>query len=478
VTRLSFTRRIGIRNRILITFGTGATILSIVLATTTYGITKANLLDQRESTSINQAYINAQRVQRDLIREPSHFAAALEQLGSSDRLLLFDKAWSRSSPLFGPTQLPPQLQNRVLDDKVATRMIIDFRNSHSLLIGIPLPQIDASYFELNSLTEIENTLSSVRLALLLSAFITMVIGVSLGVIASRRVVRPLANAARAAREISDGRLDTRLEPSDDPDLQALSTAFNEMVATLQSRVERDARFTSDVSHELRSPLMTLSASIEVMNSRRDELAPRSQEALDLLVGDVIRFRGLVEDLLEISRFDAGAIKLLREDLNLEEFLRQAVRVSSLPNTEIVCEPSVSGVVIRGDKRRLARVIANLIDNARLHSTGNATIFITPPDSIASNSLFAANRNTVWVIVQDNGEGLIEGEYEKIFERFSRGGIAGSRSASEGAGLGLALAREHVTLHGGRIWAERRRDGLTGARFVIELAVESRPAVAL
>lgn len=478
MTRLSITRRIGIRNRILITFGTGATILSIVLASTTYGITKSNLLEQRESASINQAYINAQRVQRDLLREPNDVGAALEQLGSSDRLLLFNKAWSRSSPLFGPNQIPPRLQARVIDERIATRMIVDFRNSHSLLIGIPLPQIDAAYFEMNSLSEIESTMRSVRLALLLSALITLIIGVSLGVIASRRVVRPLANAARAAREISDGKLETRLESSDDPDLQALSTAFNEMVSTLQSRVERDARFTSDVSHELRSPLMTLSASIEVMHSRRDELSSRSQEALDLLVGDVIRFRGLVEDLLEISRFDAGAIKLLREDLHLAEFLRQAVRVSSLPATEITCDPSVADVVIRGDKRRLARVIANLIDNARLHSSGTATVLMTPPDSITANAMFVASRNNVWVVVQDNGEGLIEGEYEKIFERFSRGGIAGSRAASEGAGLGLALAREHIALHGGRIWAERRRDGLTGARFVIELAIESRAAAAI
>ncbi|MEK7410825.1 MAG: ATP-binding protein, partial [Actinomycetota bacterium] len=99
------------------------------------------------------------------------------------------------------------------------------------------------------------------------------------------------------------------------------------------------------------------------------------------------------------------------------------------------------------------------------SGGNASIIISPAESEDSADF-------VWIIVQDDGEGLIDSELEIIFERFSRGGTAGRRSASEGAGLGLALAREHVTLHGGKIWAEQRRDGITGARFIVELPIES------
>ncbi len=471
MTRIPWRRipSIGLRNRILITFGAGALVLSVVLAFTTYGITKSNLIKQRESASINQAYINARRVQRDLIADPTNVTETLNQLGSTERLLLFRNIWGTSSPLFGPNQIPPLLQNRVIDDLLASRMIINYRGSSALIIGIPLPQISASYFELNNLSEVSSTLRSVRLALFFSTIITTIVGIGLGAIASRRVVRPLANAALAARAIADGRLDTRLEPTDDPDLQVLTAAFNDMVATLQQRVERDARFTSDVSHELRSPLMTLSASVEVMLARRDDLPDRSKAALDLLVGDVIRFRGLVEDLLEISRFDAGAIRLLKEDLMLEEFVRQAVSVSSLPATDIFCRPEIRDSVIRGDRRRLARVIANLIDNARIHSGGQASIIISRADADES----ADDAHYVWIIVQDDGEGLGENELEIIFERFSRGGAAGRRSASEGAGLGLALAREHVTLHGGRVWAEQRSDGIVGARFIVELPIEMR-----
>ncbi len=130
----------------------------------------------------------------------------------------------------------------------------------------------------------------------------------LGVWASPARGAPLADAAQAAKAIAGGRLDTRLESTDDHDLGELSTSFNDMAAALQRRIERDARFASDVSHELRSPLMTLSASIEVLQARRDEMPERAATALDLLVADVARFQNLVEDLLEISRFDAGAVR--------------------------------------------------------------------------------------------------------------------------------------------------------------------------
>jgi signal transduction histidine kinase len=315
---------------------------------------------------------------------------------------------------------------------------------------------------------VSETLDSLRISLALAATFTVVIGVALGAMSSRRVVRPLANAAAAARAIADGRLDTRLEPTDDPDLNALSDAFNDMVATLQRRVERDAQFASDVSHELRSPLMTLAASVEVMSTRRDELSERGRAALDLLVADVARFRGLVEDLLEISRYDAGAVRLTRERLRLAEFVRQAVLASTLPATEVRIDERCSERIIVGDRRRLARVMANLLDNARQHSSGTATVHVVPADD---SPLAHA-----WVIVEDDGEGIVDGEEKAIFERFTRGAQAGKRGASEGAGLGLALVREHVALHGGRVWAERRRDGLLGARFVVELPCELEPTI--
>jgi signal transduction histidine kinase len=421
-------------------------------------------MQQRERAEINLAFANARRVQNDLLADRSAIEMALNQVGDSHRLLFMDGKWTGTSQLFTESAIPPILKDQVISQRKAAIMTTSVRNGQALIVGIRLERANATYFELDNLREVREALRSVQIALLFSAFITILVGFGLGLFASRRAVRPLANAAQAARAIADGSLDTRLEPTDDPDLQVLTAAFNDMVSAMQQRVERDARFTSDVSHELRSPLMTLAASVQVMESRRDELSERSQAALDLLVGDVARFQGLVEDLLEISRFDAGAIRLVKEPLVAHEFVRQAISVSSMPKTEVRVSADVESVVIRGDKRRLARVLANLIDNARVHSGGRPTVHV----QLAEEDEPIGN---IWIVVEDNGEGLIDGESEKIFERFSRGAAAGKRFGQEGAGLGLALALEHITLHGGRIWAENRQDGIVGARFIVEIAIE-------
>lgn len=439
-------------------------ILAGVLATTTYSFTRTSLMQQRERAEINLAFANARRVQNELLADRSAIEMALNQVGDSHRLLFMDGKWTGTSQLFTESAIPPILKDQVISQRKAAIMTTSVGNGQALIVGIRLERANATYFELDNLREVREALRSVQIALLFSAFITILVGFGLGLFASRRAVRPLANAAQAARAIADGSLDTRLEPTDDPDLQVLTAAFNDMVSAMQQRVERDARFTSDVSHELRSPLMTLAASVQVMESRRDELSERSQAALDLLVGDVARFQGLVEDLLEISRFDAGAIRLVKEPLVAHEFVRQAISASSMPKTEVRVSADVESVVIRGDKRRLARVLANLIDNARVHSGGRPTVHV----QLADEDEPIGN---IWIVVEDNGEGLIDGESEKIFERFSRGAAAGKRFGQEGAGLGLALALEHITLHGGRIWAENRQDGIVGARFIVEIAIE-------
>lgn len=454
-------RRIGLRNRILLLFGTGALILAAVLSFTTYGLTRSNLVQQREAASINQAVINARRVQIDLTIAPEDLDAAVDQVGTSLRALYKDGQWATSSPQFTERNIPQELLDRVINDRVAAEMIVPYRNGQALIIGIPLPSADASYFELDNLRDIRDALQTLQVALAVAALLTTLVGVGFGLFASRRAVRPLANAASAARAIADGKLDTRLETTDDPDLMALTESFNEMAGALQQRMDRDARFTSDVSHELRSPLMTLAASVEVMQSRREEMSERTQAALDLLTSDVARFQGLVEDLLEISRFDAGAIRLVLEPLALVEFVRQAVAASSLPRTEVVILDGFDDATILGDRRRLARVLANLLDNARIHSGGTPSVLLQrAPES----------PDRAWIVVEDDGDGLIEGEELAIFERFSRGGTAGRRAGQEGAGLGLALALEHVTMHGGRIWARNRQDGIRGARFTVELTI--------
>jgi signal transduction histidine kinase len=463
--RRLFTGTVGLRRRILLTFTLGSLALSAFLAVTTYGLVRSNLLGQRDSASVDAAARNAQEVMNALRTEPDTSGQAIERLqnlGVEGPVILYNDQWSAGGASYSQLDIPADLQTRVLEEGEWARMITDVRDdATALVVGIPIPRLGA-YFEFFSLDEDQQTLNNVALSLLLAGVITTALGVLLGVLAARRAVRPVADAAQAAKALAGGHLETRLPPSDDPDLGVLASSFNDMAAALQQRIERDARFASDVSHELRSPLMTLSASVEVMEARRHELPERAQSALDLLTSDVSRFQGLVEDLLEISRFDAGAIRLHLEDLRVTAFVRNAVAVSSAPGVHVTTTLRADRAVIRGDRRRLARVVANLIDNARAYGGGE------PDITISDANLPDESLTHVQIGVEDHGPGVPVEERALIFERFARGITAGRRAGSEGAGLGLALVDEHVRMHGGRVWVEDRLDGEPGARFVIEL----------
>ena len=233
-----------------------------------------------------------------------------------------------------------------------------------------------------------------------------------------------------------------------------------MAASLQDRIARDARFASDVSHELRSPLMTLRASMEVMKGRQDEMSERSRAALDLLEHDVDRFERLIGDLLEISRLDAGAAGMALDRVSAARFVREAIASTGRTSTPMSVDDSATDTLVELDKRRMAQVIANLMDNADNYANGVTGIRVEQVDG------------ALRVNIEDEGPGVPESEKSLIFERFSRGSTAGRRGTGRGSGLGLALVSEHVRLHGGRVWVEDRADVEHGSRFVVELPVVS------
>ena len=464
----------GLRRRILFSFTFGSTFLALLLALTTYGLARSNVVQQREGTSIDTSRRNAQTVQASL-RGPATDVQpavdALEAFGVQRAVVWYGGQWSPGSGRYRETALPQSLVDRVIEDAVPARMIVEVDGEPTIVVGWPLAN-DAAYFEFFSLDEVAATLGSVRLSLYLAGLITIVLGIIVGTVAARRAVRPVADAAQAAKAIAGGRLDTRLAPNEDPDLGVLARSFNDMAEALQRRIERDARFASDVSHELRSPLMTLAASIEVIEGRRHEMPERAQVAVDLLRSDVSRFRTLVEDLLEISRFDAGAVRMHFEELLTTQFVQQAIAVSSMPDTSLTSSARADRTIITGDRRRLARAVANLIDNARIHGGGRARVTISTteqadPDGGAIDPLTTRVR----IAVEDEGPGVPDEERSLIFERFARGGGAGRRTGNDGAGLGLALVAEHVRMHGGEVWVENRGPDRSGARFVIELPAE-------
>ncbi len=458
--RLPHTPRLGLRARITLAFAVGALVLSALLSATTWALTRENLVNQREDAATVIVYQNAGIVQqrvRDIVDAQALLSSLSTPLGA--RPILYNgKEYVSLSPAFGQDALPQSLRDTVVAGQPA-RMRYVLRGKMQLAVGIPIPSEGVAYFEIVSLGDLEDTLGALGISLLGASLVTTLAGAGLGWWASRRALRPLTGVSNAAMALAAGHLDTRLEASDDPDLRPIAASFNDMAQALQDRIERDARFASDVSHELRSPLMTLAASVEVMDNQRDDLPERSQAALDLMVADIERFQQLVEDLLEISRFDAGVVRLEPEEVHLAELVMQAVSHSTDADVPVELDAELAGIVVQADKRRIVRVIANLIDNAAKYGGGATSVSLRQVD------------DGVQIAVEDRGAGVPKEDRALIFDRFTRGSAAGRRgSSSEGVGLGLALVREHVNLHGGTVWVEDRRDGEPGARFVVQLPV--------
>jgi two-component system, OmpR family, sensor histidine kinase MtrB len=461
VARFRYQRRLGLRARVTAAFALGALFTAALLAATTFGISREQLIRQRESSSQVPFFNNARIVQEQLRTsgeiDAQGLLQGLQTVSGSRPILFFGGDWFTTDPRFGEEALPTSLRRDVLDGGAA-QMRYALDGEPELGFGILLQGTtdDAAYFEIVALDETADTLTSLGIILVGAAALATATGAALGWWASRRALLPLAEVGSAAEAIAGGRLDTRLEAANDSDLARLTESFNEMAAALEERVDRDERFASDVSHELRSPLMTLSASIEVLKARRDDLDERGASALDLLVADVARFEQLVNDLLEINRLEAGASELDLDAVDPSELVLHAVGAASTAGVPVHYDEDVAGTRILVDKRRMVRVVANLLDNAAKYAGGATAVRVGLVD------------DNVRIVVEDEGPGVPEEVRQKIFDRFARGVEGGRRTMDRGVGLGLALVAEHVRLHGGRVWVEDRADGKEGAAFVVEL----------
>jgi len=436
----------------------GALLLSLALALIAYGFSRSYLQGQRIASAERQAYLNA-RLVRDQLRPGNVYVTDLLTglPGSSGGAAVVEHQgrWYASTLADGRDVLPAALRLRVLAGSPARQILIVGGAPH-LAVGIPLPEVDAAYFDISDLSELNRTLHDIALALTLAALATAVAGALIGRLAAQRLTRPLRRVAQASVNLANGDLDTRLPPARDREIVALVDSFNEMAGALQRRIERDARFAADVSHELRSPLTTLAATLSVLNMRRDALPDRGRQALGLLNEEMHRFQRLVQDLLEISRADGGSDRPQFELVRLDELVVRVCQDSSTPNLTVSVDDAARQTVMLLDKRRMERALANLLDNAVRHGGGPTAVHISVEPGAAC------------IAVDDAGAGIGLPDRERVFERFARG--PGGRTGTEGAGLGLALVREHVRVHGGAVWVEDSPAG--GARFVIRLPVRS------
>jgi two-component system sensor histidine kinase MtrB len=469
---------LGLRARVTLTFALAAFGLSALMAGITYFAARDTFLSERQAAEQRQAFANAALVQNAL-RSPAtqvtQLIESVDTLPGSRSVLRTGGQWYATSISVGQSAIPPTERVLVLSGTPATQRFT-LAGTPQQVIGVPLPAVHAAYFEVFSLDELARTLRALAIALAGAALVTTVAGAAVGRWASSRALRPLAGLTDAAVAIAGGQLDTRVRTGDDPDLDELASAFNRMTANLQDRIEREARFTSDVSHELRSPLTTLTATVSVLESHRSELAPRAQRALDLLDGDLRRFTRMVDDLLEISRFDAGSAELSLDEVDPGELLRRAVAAGAPVGADglrgpvtfpVEVGPDVDGLRLAVDKRRFERVMANLTENAAVYAGGVTRVRVERQPGPIGGVLPPAE--AIRVVVEDRGPGVPETERAHLFERFYRGGRAGQRASGHGTGLGLSLVAEHVRLHGGRVWSEDAVGG--GTRFMVELPLQ-------
>ena len=323
-------------------------------------------------------------------------------------------------------------------------------------VGIPLDEVGAQYFEAFPLDDTEQTLRVLLLSLAIGSAAITLLAATVGVWTSRRLLRPLDRISAAAGQIAAGDLDTRVAPERDPDLADIVNSFNAMADAVQARVEREARFASDVSHELRSPITALAAATEVLEARRDEMPPRAGQAVDVIISQIRRFDGMVLDLLELARIDAGAADLHLESIDLAELCRRVASHVGFASVPVEVDPQAP-TAARVDRVRFERVLGNLLANAQQHAGGPVRIAVE-----------ATEPGFVLVVVEDHGPGIADDEKDLIFERFTRGSESRHRV---GTGLGLALVAEHAGALGGAAWVEDRAGG--GARFVVRLRAARR-----
>jgi signal transduction histidine kinase len=454
--------RLPLRTKVSVFFGLLALVASVSLSAVTYTISRSSLLDERTAEAKQQARGNAIRVLREIrAREGGRNDGAEEPLGEWFESTItpeehgFNQVQLADGSLLAPNLLSPdafpsELRTFVEGQRSGVQRFT-FNGDEYIGVGLYLAESDADYYEAFPLRSTERTLRTLVIALAIGSSATVGLASAIGIWTSRRLMRPLQRITDATTQIASGDLGTRVAPEHDRDLEPLVNSFNGMADAVQARIQREERFASDVSHELRSPITALSAAAEVLDGRREEVPERTRKAIDVVTTQVRRFDRMVLDLLELSRIDAGAADTHVESAELVGLCRRIARRFGLNELPVDVAPAAP-VTVSTDRVRFERILGNLLDNATNHAGGPTRIAIE-----------AAPGPFVDIVVEDAGPGVDESERTRIFERFARGGVSLHRV---GTGLGLALVAEHVHALGGEVWVEDRPAG--GSRFVVRL----------
>ncbi|MEY2248156.1 MtrAB system histidine kinase MtrB [Streptomyces sp. SAS_267] len=370
--------------------------------------------------------------------------------------------------------IPENLRERLDQSTTAaqsyTRVVYkDGKESQpALVIGKQVndPNRDAyQLYYLFPLTQEEKSLSLVKGTLATAGLFVVVLLGAIAWLVVRQVVTPVRMAAGIAERLSAGRLQERMKVTGEDDIARLGEAFNKMAQNLQLKIQQledlsrmQRRFVSDVSHELRTPLTTVRMAADVIHDARVDFDPVTARSAELLADQLDRFETLLADLLEISRFDAGAAALEADAIDLRQVVRRVVGgaepLAERKGTRIRVVGDQQPLIAEADARRVERVLRNLVVNAVEHGEGKDVVV-----------KLAAAGGAVAIAVRDYGVGLKPGEATRVFSRFWRADPARARTTG-GTGLGLSIALEDARLHGG--WLQAWGEPGGGSQFRLTL----------
>ena len=378
-----------------------------------------------------------------------------------------------ASNLLDPTSIPSSLSERVRKNP---NLVYQYTNMNylsgsrikGLAIGQKVQIPNAGQYEMYiifSLVNQEKTLDLISRSLFLGGFILLLLVALITWLVVRQVVSPVRQAAMIATEFTAGDFRKRLKVESQDEIATLGLAFNEMAESIEQQIARlenlsrvQQRFVSDVSHELRTPLTTLRMASEVIFSSKDNFDPIVGRSAELLVAQLDRFEKLLEDLLEVSRFDAEVAVLEAVDFDMVLLVQRCADdlglVAKERKTEIYVNSSEPVIMIKADIRRVERILRNLLANAIDHS-----------EELQIDVRIVASDHDVAVGVRDYGIGLDENALTRVFDRFWRADPSRARTRG-GTGLGLSIALEDARLHNGELeaWGRPGR----GSHFVVTL----------
>ena len=397
---------------------------------------------------------------------------------------------TESSPHVDLASVPPPLEEHfsaIRSESAWTYTRIGTTDDDGTVVGsepgiavgaqVRLPADARTYtlYFLFPLEEEQQTMGLVTRAMITAGGLLVVLIAGLTWLVARQVVTPVRLARRVAERLAAGRLTERLRVTGEDDLARLATSFNQMATSLQrqirqleelSRVQR--RFVSDVSHELRTPLTTVRMAGDVLHDARADFDPATARAAELLQTELDRFETLLADLLEISRFDAGAAVLEVDDVNLVDVAHRVVEatrpLAEQRDVRIVVRAPGHPCLAQADVRRVERIVRNLVTNAIDHARQDRV----EPDHGGTPEivvLVASDEQAAAIAVRDYGVGLAPGESSMVFNRFWRADPARART-SGGTGLGLSISQEDAHLHGG--WLQAWGSLGAGSQFRLTL----------